>query len=524
MTLYKTGFGLLSGIFVMGLLFAVPQGTAATREAKMTQDITAGQEIAAGQETAAGQEIAARQETVATLETIAFSAVAIQEETTELSAAIQEPTTSFFVAAMQGTPAGLSEMAQAQEVMAGNLATDLAAQDAAGRPGQFSSYVYGPGEANLSLGDPYARYQWGLKNDGELQYQEVVNRFRDSDPVLATTIDLANALGIPAPVEGPSAYELDTITSIKGMDINIRPAWELYDASTEEHRAVVVAVIDTGIDINHSELKDAIWVNEDEIPGDGIDNDGNGYIDDVNGWNFFSDSNQVYVGEEDNHGTHAAGTIAATRKSMGIAGIADNRYVKIMPLKALGTVLGIGEEEAVINAIRYAEANGASICNLSFGTETYYPRLEQVMRESKMLFIVAAGNGNKQGVGCNVDEYPDYPAAYNLENVISVANLMFDGSLAKSSNYSPNLIHIAAPGTYIVSTITNDSYAFMSGTSMSAPMVTGVAALLYSYRTDLNLQDVKTVLINSARKLEGLEGKLISGGMVDAYAAMTYGK
>lgn len=388
----------------------------------------------------------------------------------------------------------------------------------------FAARVYGPGMNNLSVKDPYSQYQWGLRNDGELQYVEVVNRFRSSNPRLAYVIDLANQLGIPAQVPGPAAYELQETNSVRGIDINIQPAWKLYDSSTEEHRPVIVAVIDTGIDINHPELKDAIWVNEDEIPDDGIDNDGNGYVDDVHGWNFFHHNNKVYVGKEDDHGTHAAGTIAAVRGDMGIAGIADQKYVKIMPVKALGLEEGIGEEEAVINAIRYAEDNGAQICNLSFGTLEYYPRLEQTMRDSKMLFITAAGNGDKDGEGIDVEVIPDYPASFKLDNLISVANLMFDGNLAKSSNYGASTIDIAAPGTYIVSTITNNSYGFMTGTSMAAPMVTGVAAMLYSYRTDLDLQDIKTVLMNSARKLEGLDGKVVSGGMVDAYAALTYGR
>ncbi|MCI9161935.1 MAG: S8 family serine peptidase [Lachnospiraceae bacterium] len=408
-------------------------------------------------------------------------------------------------------------------LLAGTIAAGLPLMAMAETPERgFSQRVYGPGEDNLSASDPYARYQWGLRNDGELQYLEVVNRFRDSNPSLAKKIDLANALRLPAPVEGPSAYEIETIDSVKGVDINIQPAWDLYDASTQKHRPVIVAVIDTGVDINHPELRDAIWVNEDEVPGDGIDNDGNGYVDDVNGWNFFSDNNQVFVGDEDDHGTHAAGTIAATRKAMGIAGIADNKYVKIMPLKVLGTDQGIGEEEAVLNAIRYAEANGALICNLSFGTEIYYPRLEQVMRESKMLFISSAGNGDNNGNGLNVDINPDYPAAFNLDNSISVANLMFDGNLAKSSNYSASLVDIAAPGTYIVSTTAGNSYGFMTGTSMAAPMVTGVAALLYSYRTDLSLEEIKPVILNSVRRMEGLEGKLESGGMLDAFAALNY--
>ncbi len=380
----------------------------------------------------------------------------------------------------------------------------------------------GPGLNNLSPEDIYAEYQWGLKNDGQFQYQELINRFQDSNPKLAAAIDLANVLGIPLDVGGPGIYSIETTDSVAGVDINIQPAWELYDQSEKEHRPVIVAVIDTGVDIYHPELNDAIWVNEDEIPDDGIDNDGNGYVDDVYGWNFFSNNNQIYVGKEDDHGTHAAGTIAAARKYMGIAGITDNRYVKIMVLKVLGTENGIGEEDAIIQAIEYAESNGASICNLSFGTEYYLPRLEQVMRDSNMLFISAAGNGGESGEGVNSDQNPDYPAAFDLENNISVANLMFDGNLAKSSNYSANIVDIAAPGTYIVSTTTDNSYGFMTGTSMAAPMVTGVAAMLYSYRTDITLSEVKGILINSARPLDGLKGKLVSGGVVDAYAALTY--
>lgn len=388
----------------------------------------------------------------------------------------------------------------------------------------FSAHVYGPGVENLSSGDPYAQYQWGLKNDGELEYVEIVNKFRNSNPDMASRIDRAKIIGLPSPVQGPDAYEQETITAVKGIDINVLPAWKLYDSSTEPRRQVVVAVIDTGIDYNHPELKDAIWTNEDEIPGDGIDNDGNGYVDDIHGWNFFSNTAKTYVGKEDDHGTHAAGTIAAVRGTGGIAGITDNNYVKIMSLKALGTNYGVGGEQAVINAIRYAEANGASICNLSFGSPQYYPNLEQVMRESKMLFVVSAGNGDGSGNGVNTDERPDYPACYDLDNVISVANLMFDGRLERSSNFGVKSVDIAAPGSYIVSTITDNGYGFMTGTSMAAPMVTGVAAFLYSYRTDISLQDVKPILMATARKLEELDGKVASGGVVDAYAALTYGR
>lgn len=425
--------------------------------------------------------------------------------------------------------AGLCTLSAPVTAMAGMAMTgtteEAASAEAAGAlQYDFSLRVYGPGVDNLSAGDRYSMYQWALKNDGELQYLELKNIFRDSNPPMASRIDFANAIGIPAPVPGPGAYELETTDAAVGVDINIKPAWDQYDSSTDQRRQVVVAVIDTGIDINHPELKNAIWVNEDEIPGDGIDNDGNGYVDDINGWNFFSNNNQVYTGSEDDHGTHAAGTIGAARGSMGIAGITDNQYVKIMSVKALGSEYGVGEETAVINAIKYAEANGASICNLSFGTSQYYPELEKVMRESGMLFVIAAGNGDKKGIGIDIDATPDYPSSFGLENSISVANLMFDGNLAESSNYGLKNVDIAAPGVYIVSTTTDRSYGFMTGTSMSAPMVTGVAAMLYSCRTDLDLAGVKHAIVSSARQMDGLNGKLVSGGMLDAYAAMNYGR
>ena len=146
------------------------------------------------------------------------------------------------------------------------------------------------------------------------------------------------------------------------------------------------------------------------------------------------------------------------------------------------------------------------------------------MRDSKMLFVVSAGNGNAKGIGEDTDQKPDYPSSFDLDNVISAANLMFDGNLAESSNYGAKSVDIAAPGTYIVSTIADSGYGFMTGTSMSAPMVTGAAAMLYSYRTDLQLSDIRKVLLETARKLPTLNGKLSSNGMLDLYAALNYGR
>ncbi len=388
------------------------------------------------------------------------------------------------------------------------------------------AYAYGPGENNLSAADEYSRYQWGLRNEGDLEYVEIVNRFENISPLLARLIDFGNwgNFGLPSEIAGPDAYRLEATRAVGGIDINIEPAWEQYDIDTSYHRPVVVAIIDTGIDYTHPEIADAMWTNPGEIPGDGIDNDGNGYIDDIHGWNFFNDNNQTFTGDQDDHGTHAAGTIAAKRGNGGIAGIADPDYVKIMSLKVLGTDYGIGEEQAVIDAINYAESMGASICNLSFGSDYYFPGLEETMRNSNMLFILSAGNGDYSGRGVDMDatRFKEYPACYNLPNTITVANLMFDGNLDYSSNYGYNSVDIAAPGTFILSLCSGNGYAYMSGTSMSAPMVTGVAAMVYSYRPEFSLSDVKDAIMNTARKLSTLTGKVKCGGIVDAYAAMNY--
>lgn len=356
-------------------------------------------------------------------------------------------------------------------------------------------------------GESYYQYQWALKNSGTLRRISSANRLGQGEGAYGPGINLA-------------AGEQIT-TGVAGVDIGIEDAWTVYEQTTER-RAVTVALIDTGVDTAHPDLQNSIWVNTDEIPGDGIDNDSNGYVDDVNGWNFHSGNNQLFHGREDNHGTHGAGTIAGAWDGRGITGIADSNYVKIMVLKALGEEEGRGSSDHVKQAIRYEQENGADICNLSMGAAVYDEELDAMIRNSSMLFVVSAGNGDEQGLGYDIDANPVYPASYTSENIITAGNLMFDGSLEESSNYGAVGVDIAAPGTYILST-TAGGYGFMTGTSMAAPMVTGTVALIYSGRPDLSLEDVRRVILESARKIEGLNGKTATGGMLDAYAAMISG-
>ena len=382
----------------------------------------------------------------------------------------------------------------------------------------FSLFFSGPGVAAFSSGDEYSEYQWALNNTGRLRRTEKVLNIKTLDHIYLHYGE--NGIDdIALPPLGPDNFESINTDAVANIDINIEDAWKTY-SETENKRTVTVAIIDTGIDTTHSDLKDSIWINEDEIPGDGIDNDGNGYIDDVYGWNFYDNNAQVFTGTDDNHGTHSAGTIAAARNGVGTVGICDPAYVKIMVIKTLGTSSGVGTVSNVVKAIRYAQANGASICNLSFGTMKYSEELYQAIKDSGMLFIVAAGNGDASGNGYSIDEQPMYPASFELDNIISVANLRFDGQLDRASNYGVRSVDLAAPGNYILSTITGNDYAYMSGTSMAAPMVTGTAAMLYSYDASLSLMDVRNRILQSARPIESLSGKVATGGMLDAGAAM----
>ena len=368
----------------------------------------------------------------------------------------------------------------------------------------------------LSTSDPLLGEQWALDNDGSFQLEEQENRY----PVFDDPFEMPSA---PwqwiAPwwmwSAGGSTAGSIQVQAVPGIDIGLAEAWELYDGGS---RDVVVALVDTGIDYTHEDLAGRIWTNVDEIPGNGIDDDGNGYVDDVYGWNFYSDTNDVYVGTEDAHGTHGAGTIAANADNgTGIAGIVQSDRVKVMAVKALGGSDGSGTTASIIQAIQYAEANGAQICNLSLGSSQNDPALYRTMASSDMLFVVAAGND-----GTDLETSPSYPASYDLDNVISVANIRYDGELDPTSSYGAASVDLAAPGSYILSTTPGGTYSYMTGTSMAAPMVSAAAAMVYSAFPNATLADVKDILLASVQKLDSLSDCTATGGMLDLGAAMAY--
>ena len=389
------------------------------------------------------------------------------------------------------------------------LSGGLAAFLAAGLPWTAS---YG---APYAPGDPSFSEQWAFYNDGTFSIEEEKNRYAVYDDPFGQPwapgdwhFEEPELLGMLVQVE--------RIRAAAGIDVGMADAWASYG---EGKRDVVVAVIDTGVDISHEDLAGAIWVNEDEIPGNGLDDDGNGYADDVNGWNFYHNNNQIYNGSEDSHGTHGAGTIrASSGNGVGISGMIPGDRVKLMPVKALGGGDGEGNTAALIKAIRYAEDNGASICNLSLTSPANDQALYCAIRDSSMLFVAAAGNDGK-----DIDRTPVYPASYELDNVISAANISCGGELHESSNYGVGSVDLAAPGSYILSTTPGNTYSYMTGTSMATPMVSAAAAMLCSQFPDATLADVKDILLSSVQKLDSLTGLTATGGMLDLGAAMASG-
>ncbi|MDY6994811.1 MAG: S8 family serine peptidase, partial [Pseudomonadota bacterium] len=296
-------------------------------------------------------------------------------------------------------------------------------------------------------------------------------------------------------------------------DIDAPEAWNTQTDCSE----ITIAVIDTGVDYNHPDLKNNMWRNRGEIPNDGIDNDGNFYDDDIYGWDFaYNSANPM---DNHSHGTHVAGAIAAQGdNNIGISGVCWS--AKIMALKFLNDA-GFGNTSDAIKAIEYAANNGAQISNNSWGGGGYVQALYETIAaagtRNGQLFIAAAGNS----YGNNNDKFPFYPASYELDNIISVAATDHNDVLAQFSNYGLTSVDLAAPGVQIYSTLPNNSYGFKSGTSMATPQVSGAAALLWASLDNPNAQTVKQGLLEAVDAIDwSLGDKVLTGGRLNAYNAL----
>ena len=248
----------------------------------------------------------------------------------------------------------------------------------------------------------------------------------------------------------------DNVVGQVDADIDAPEAWAVTQGSAD----IVVAVLDTGTDLLHPDLKNNLWVNTGEIPGNGIDDDGNGYVDDVYGWNTVANSPNVWDDGVSGHGTHVAGTIAAqANNGIGVTGVAPK--VKIMTLKVMNSS-GSGSTASVRAALEYAKANGADVINGSFGSDRGIDQLEyNTLKELSVPLVFAAGNA-----GYNNDSNPFYPASYDLPNIIAVGATENRDQRATFSNYGAQTVDLMAPGFYIYSTIPaamTQSTAFQDG-------------------------------------------------------------
>lgn len=309
----------------------------------------------------------------------------------------------------------------------------------------------------------------------------------------------------------PQMSQLWGMTKIDAQD-----AWNLTTGATGANR-VVVAVIDTGVDYTHPDLAANIWTNPGEIAGNGADDDHNGFVDDLHGYNFVSNNGTPM--DDNGHGTHVSGTIAAVgNNSLGVAGV--NWSAAIMPLKFLDST-GSGYLSDAVRAINYATMertqHGVNIrvINASWGGGGFSSSMQtaiQAAGDAGIMFVAAAGNS-----ATNNDASAQYPANYTSSNVISVAASDQNDNLASFSCYGATTVDLAAPGVSIYSTVPNNRYAVYSGTSMATPQVSGVAALAWAYNPNATVTDVRNAILQGVDHISSLSGKVASGGRLNAY-------
>ena len=298
-------------------------------------------------------------------------------------------------------------------------------------------------------------------------------------------------------------------------DIDAPEAWNITTGSSD----VVIAIIDTGVDYRHNDLAANMWRNSGEIAGDGKDNDGNGYVDDVYGYDFANNDGNPMDGN--GHGTHVAGTIGAAANGSGVVGV--NWDVSLMALKFL-TDSGYGSTSDAIAAINYATMMkrdfGVNIVatNNSWGGGGYSSVLRNAIAAAGnqgILFIAAAGNDNN-----NNDQSASYPSNYNLDAIIAVAATDHRDNRASFSSYGATTVDLAAPGVSIYSTTPNNRYASYSGTSMATPHVSGVVGLLAAANPSASMAEIKQAILDGADPVASMAGKALTGGRLNAHASL----
>ena len=358
-----------------------------------------------------------------------------------------------------------------------------------------------------------------LKNDPNIEYVAPNLRLQAQGTPTDLSAELWGLNNTGATIEYVNAYgESKTQEATAGVDIDAQEAWDIRTDASD----VVVAVIDSGIDYNHSDLSKNTWTNPGEIPGNGIDDDGNGYIDDVHGYDFVNRDGDPM--DDFGHGTHCAGTIAASANDGGVVGVAWS--AQLMGIKILDENGG-GYTSDIVEGILYAADNGAKVSNNSYGMLVWdsvfaemalkpYRDAIQAAGDSGMLFAAAAGNSS-----LNLDnEAFTIPGSLNIPNVISVAAIDPNSEFAEFSNRGYHHTDIAAPGVAINSTLPGNQYGFYGGTSMATPHVAGVAALMKAEAPQLSAYDIKSLIMNSAEITVQQTGLVRSNGILNAKQAL----
>lgn len=309
-------------------------------------------------------------------------------------------------------------------------------------------------------------------------------------------------------------------------DTGVETAWQESLSLSSYNQKVIVAVIDTGLDKYHDVFlprasggTGALWVNNAEYNGlPGVDDDQNGFVDDINGWNFISNTNNFY--DDDNHGTHVAGIVVGTAQNIFARPLQESKIL-VMPLKFLGGS-GSGSTSNAIRAIYYAVNNGARVINNSWGGPSYSRALHDAITyayDNKVLVVSAAGNYSS-----NNDATPIYPSSYDVPSNLSVASTSSYDDLSSFSNYGVNSVHLGSPGEFIESTIPGNKTLKMSGTSMAAPFVAGMAALAYREAPYLSGYQMRNLVIGTSTRLNRLYGRVSSSARIDSAALIATAK
>lgn len=340
-----------------------------------------------------------------------------------------------------------------------------------------------------------------LDDQSDRSLEQAIKRLQQDPRVeYAVTNDLLTNLGEVRPNDlHPELYGMERISAPQG--------WA--DTSGTRAKAPLIAVIDSGVDYRHPDLAQNIWTNPNEIPN-GLDDDGNGIVDDIHGYNAAEKTGDPMDGGS--HGTHVAGTVAAVgNNGLGVTGVAWQ--AQLMPLKFISG--GFGSTADAISALVYADAKGARLTQNSWGGVAPNQALIDTLKASPALHICAAGND-----GNNSDVQPLFPAAYPLENILAVAATDHNDQLAQFSNYGQEAVDLAAPGVKTYSTMPNGEYGFKSGTSMATPHVSGAASLILTKFPHLSNQELKDRLMFSTDRLPQLEGKVASNGRLNLARAL----